>query len=194
MDSRIDFDELHRGLDSVKGQNFDSQGAFNKISEQVARNHGETDSQRRVAEARVYSQTPGPTYGAKNVQLANARRPKFETTQGNIVYVNFKKTKDRKLLKMVIAGCLAGVVLATGVNAVLANMQNQSFEEANTIEQTVDLPNDVYGNYDLEVQNNGDAYFVDENGNRVSEYNGMTAEEAADTYAGLENQSGGRSL
>ena len=87
-----------------------------------------------------------------------------------------KKARNLKIFKVitaiVIAGTLAGTVSVSA-------MQHENFKEATDTNQTIDLPNEVYNDYDLTIQNNGQAFFYDSNGNRISNYNGQSAQDIA---------------
>ncbi len=133
-----------------------------------------------------FDQTRGESYVARfnRHQAEKSLVNRIKNFASN--FKSFDKAKEcwgRNSKNIVIAGCLAGMVVAGGSYVAFINNANaQGYEEATAIEQTVDLPNEVYGNYDLEIQNNGDAFFVNSNGDRIQEYNGIEASEVAQSY------------
>jgi len=49
--------------------------------------------------------------------------------------------------------------------------------------EVVDLPNEAFNEYDLQVRANGTATFIDAEGNTMQQYNGMNANDIASSYS-----------
>lgn len=139
----------------------------------------------------TFGQTHGESYTdrLKRHQAEKSLASRVKSLATN--FKSFDKAKKfwgRNPKNIVVAGCLAGLVVAGGSYVAFVNNANaQGFEEATAIEQTVDLPREIFGKYDLEIQHNGEAFFVDPDGNRVKGYNGIDADTVASKYKDAED-------
>ncbi len=188
---------------------FDGDKAFKGVSDFIQKNHGESDEVRRDRDRKAYANNPAKsTYGATTPSLAgNGVRSTFDPNnygsrlthpqgeerhidlvtqpmpKGNIRFFAKAKeflgtTKGKLVACGMTVAILAGSAYVTFVNVT----QHANFENATAIAQTIDLPNEVYGNVDMEVQANGEAYFTDSDGNKFKAYNNAEAETVAQRY------------
>ena len=154
----------------------------------------------------------GPDYTRHNKDEGNIQfnKPEKDKTptkryyeEKHFNYVNEQIMNDSKINRMKIKGSFAGLVgfvgkhkvaiLKTVVAAALAfsavagvakyaTAQTESFNNATQIARTVDLPNEVFSDYDLNVRNNGTATFVNSSGTEIGKYNGMDANDIVQSY------------
>ena len=96
------------------------------------------------------------------------RKFKVFTSAENV----FKRNK-RKIAIFFMSSALVAVF------TVPSFIQHASYTESTQITQTIDLPNEIYGEYDLAVQKNGEVYFQNASGKHINTYKDYNA---GDTY------------
>ncbi|MBQ9011574.1 MAG: hypothetical protein IJ093_02885 [Bacilli bacterium] len=94
----------------------------------------------------------------------------------------FKNTSDffKNHKNPIIVGTMAAI-LVSGVFG-LSMVDSNNFKDATKIYESYDLPNEIFGDYDLVRQNNGIYLLKNSEDMLVYSYNGITADEAV-TYA-----------
>ncbi len=154
----------------------------------------------------------GPDYTRHNKDEGNIQfsKPVKEKTptkryyeEKHFNYVNEQIMNDPKINRMKIKGSFAGLVgfvgkhkvaiLKTVVAAALAfsaaagvakcaTAKTNSFNYATQTASEIDLPNEIFNDYDLNIKNNGSATFVNSSGTEIGKYNGMDANDIAQSY------------
>ncbi len=95
--------------------------------------------------------------------------------------VGYDGKKTVAMLKAVVALALAASI--GGATVGLSMSQYDAFKEATALAETVDLPDEVYGEYNLQISNNGEAFFCNQDGKTFKEYNGVNADDLAGSYS-----------
>jgi len=95
--------------------------------------------------------------------------------------VGFLGKSKVEILKRVTA---IAITMAAGVGTIAYSAaQADSFNKATEVVEVVDLPNEAFNEYDLQVRANGTATFIDAEGNTMQQYNGMNANDIASSYS-----------
>ena len=70
-------------------------------------------------------------------------------------------------------------VAALSSLGIITVVQEIGHRNATRVVDTIEVPNAIASNTQINVQNNGEAYFVDANGNKSKELNGINADDLA---------------
>lgn len=173
---------LEEDIRSIPFKDFNSQ--YDKVSRQVQRNHGETDAQRRMVDARIYAK--GQTE-KNDIPLVDMRQERKRFTDNgiyaNVIYTPraVQKEEKMKISKSKAAKIVAGIALVATIavvpNVILATIQHDGMTEANSIAAIEKVPfNDTY---ELVVKGDGSAYYQNAEGEKLDVIQGISADELA---------------
>lgn len=192
MDNAINYRDLNSEIRNMPLP--DMKEATDAFISQIDRNHAPRGKHagKETYSASTYAWLQSRSERFDYVNEEEIRKSKYSRIKTEGSYsgrVGFEGKTKTALLKKVLAVALV-VAAGTGTVAYSA-AQADSFTKATQVVDVVDLPNESYNDYDLQLRANGDAMFVNQNGDTVKEYNGVNANALAQNYVQADEMNAG---